>query len=142
VNDVNLAAVPHSRAIAMLEQPSLLRLTVMQEKGFKIRDQRSDHLPSTSTASQPSLSPQGNSPSDHNPGKVLHVMLTKTHRTEPLGIKLIRKSDESGVFILDLLPGGLAALDGKLSNNDKVLAINGQDLMHGTPESAALIIQV
>ncbi|XP_047210506.1 ligand of Numb protein X 2b [Girardinichthys multiradiatus] len=141
VNDVNLAAVPHSRAIAMLEQPSLLRLTVMQEKGFKIRDQRSDHHPSTSTASQPSLSPQGNSPSDHNPGKVLHVMLTKTHRTEPLGIKLIRKSDESGVFILDLLPGGLAALDGKLSNNDKVLAINGQDLMHGTPESAALIIQ-
>ncbi|KAK5616831.1 hypothetical protein CRENBAI_018310 [Crenichthys baileyi] len=141
VNDVNLAAVPHSRAIAMLQQPSLLRLTVMQEKGFKIRDQRSDHQPSTSTASQPSLSPQGNSPSDHNPGKVLHVMLTKTHRTEPLGIKLIRKSDESGVFILDLLPGGLAALDGKLRNNDKVLAINGQDLMHGTPESAALIIQ-
>ncbi|MEQ2307132.1 hypothetical protein AMECASPLE_015157 [Ameca splendens] len=141
VNDVNLAAVPHSRAIAMLEQPSILRLTVMQEKGFKIRDQRSDHHPSTSTASQPSLSPQGNSPSDHNPGKVLHVMLTKTHRTEPLGIKLIRKSDESGVFILDLLPGGLAALDGKLSNNDKVLAINGHDLMHGTPESAALIIQ-
>lgn len=69
-------------------------------------------------------------------------MLTKTHRTEPLGIKLIRKSDESGVFILDLLSGGLAAKDGKLKNNDKVLAINGHDLMHGTPESAAQIIQV
>ncbi|KAM4586419.1 ligand of Numb protein X 2b isoform 1-T3 [Fundulus diaphanus] len=141
VNDVSLASVPHSRAIAVLQQPSLLRLTVMQEKGFKIRDQRSDPHPSTSAASLPSHSTHGSSPSDANPGKVLHVMLTKTHRTEPLGIKLIRKSDESGVFILDLLPGGLAAKDGKLRNNDKVLAINGHDLMHGTPESAAMIIQ-
>lgn len=66
----------------------------------------------------------------------------KSQRSEPLGIKLIRKSDESGVFILDLLSGGLAAKDGKLRNNDKVLAINGHDLRHGTPESAAQIIQV
>lgn len=68
-------------------------------------------------------------------------MLMKSLRIEPLGIKLIRKSDESGVFILDLLAGGLAAKDGKLRNNDKVLAINGHDLRHGTPESAAQIIQ-
>ncbi|XP_017263853.1 ligand of Numb protein X 2b [Kryptolebias marmoratus] len=143
VNDVSLASVPHSRAIAVLQQATLLRLTVMQEKGFKIRDQRSDHhaSPSASAAPQPSVSPLGNSPSNQNTGRVLHVMLTKTHRTEPLGIKLIRKSDESGVFILDLLPGGLAAEDGKLRKNDKVLAIGGHDLMHGTPESAAQIIQ-
>ncbi|PWA18794.1 hypothetical protein CCH79_00005639 [Gambusia affinis] len=142
VNDVNLASVPHTRAISVLERSPLLRLTVMQEKGFKIRDQRSDHPPAAAAASQPPHGSHGNSPSDlHNLGKVLHVMLTKTHRTEPLGIKLIRKSDESGVFILDLLPGGLAAKDGKLRNNDKVLAINGHDLMHGTPESAAMIIQ-
>uniref|UniRef100_A0A3B5MBQ1 Ligand of numb-protein X 2b n=1 Tax=Xiphophorus couchianus TaxID=32473 RepID=A0A3B5MBQ1_9TELE len=141
VNDVNLASVPHTRAITVLQRSPLLRLTVMQEKGFKIRDQRSDQHPSTA-ASQPPHGSHGNSPPDlNNPGKVLHVMLTKTHRTEPLGIKLIRKSDESGVFILDLLPGGLAAKDGKLRNNDKVLAINGHDLMHGTPESAAMIIQ-
>ncbi|XP_037531693.1 ligand of Numb protein X 2b [Nematolebias whitei] len=143
VNDMSLASVPHSRAIAVLQQTSLLRLTVMQEKGFKIRDQRSDHHASSPVpaAPQSSLAPLGNAPPSQNTGKVLHVMLTKTHRTEPLGIKLIRKSDESGVFILDLLSGGLAAKDGKLKNNDKVLAINGHDLMHGTPESAAQIIQ-
>ncbi|KAG8003942.1 Ligand of Numb protein X 2 [Nibea albiflora] len=144
VNDVSLASVPHARAIAVLQQPSLLRLTVMQEKGFKLRDPRSDHHPSsstTSTASQPSHSSHGNSTSNHNPGTVLQVTLMKSQRSEPLGIKLIRKSDESGVFILDLLSGGLAAKDGKLRNNDKVLAINGHDLRHGTPESAAQIIQ-
>ncbi|KAG7225785.1 hypothetical protein INR49_014436 [Caranx melampygus] len=138
VNDVSLASVPHTRAIAVLRQPSLLRLTVMQEKGFKVRDSRPDHHPSSSTSSQ---NPHGNTTSNHNPGTVLQVTLIKSQRTEPLGIKLIRKSDESGVFILDLLSGGLAAKDGKLRNNDKVLAINGHDLRHGTPESAAQIIQ-
>lgn len=142
VNDVSLASVPHARAIAVLRQPSLLRLTVMQEKGFKSRDPRSDPHSSSSTASQPSHSPHGNTTSNHNPGTVLQVTLMKSQRSEPLGIKLIRKSDESGVFILDLLCGGLAAKDGKLRNNDKVLAINGHDLRHGTPESAAHIIQV
>uniref|UniRef100_A0A8C6UH37 Ligand of numb-protein X 2b n=1 Tax=Neogobius melanostomus TaxID=47308 RepID=A0A8C6UH37_9GOBI len=135
VNDISLASVPHSRAIALLRQPSLLRLTVLQEKGFKTRDPRSD-LHSANSALSPA------SQATHTcPGTVLQVTLMKSHRTEPLGIKLIRKSDESGVFILDLLSGGLAAKDGKLSNNDKVLAINGQDLRHGTPESAAQIIQ-
>ncbi|XP_030002011.1 ligand of Numb protein X 2b isoform X1 [Sphaeramia orbicularis] len=141
VNDVSLASVPHARAISVLQQPSLLRLTVMQEKGFKTRDPRTDHHPSSSssasTASQLSHSPHGNATSS----TVLQVTLMKSQRTEPLGIKLIRKSDESGVFILDLLSGGLAAKDGKLRNNDKVLAINGHDLRHGTPESAAQIIQ-
>ncbi|XP_020779169.2 ligand of Numb protein X 2b [Boleophthalmus pectinirostris] len=137
INDISLASVPHSRAIALLRQPSLLRLTVMQEKGFKIRDPRSDlHSNNPSTSSAPQTQP-----THANPGTVLQVTLMKTHRSEPLGIKLIRKSDESGVFILDLLSGGLAAKDGKLRNNDKVLAINGQDLRHGTPESAAQIIQ-
>ncbi|KAK3535746.1 hypothetical protein QTP70_020986 [Hemibagrus guttatus] len=130
-NDVSLASVPHAQAIAVLRRPcSVLRLTVMQEKGFKPRPEH--HM-------QPSSSPMVQS--SHNPGTVIQVALVKRERSEPLGIKLIRKSDEPGVFILDLLPGGLAAKDGKLRNNDKVLAINGHDLRHGTPESAAQIIQ-
>ncbi|XP_077092366.1 ligand of Numb protein X 2b [Siphateles boraxobius] len=133
-NDVSLASIPHSRAIAVLRQScSRLRLTVMQEKGFKPRP---EHL------AQPSASPPSQSPNpNQNHGTVIQVTLVKRERSEPLGIKLIRKSEEPGVFILDLLPGGLAAKDGKLRNNDKVLGINGQDLRHGTPESAAQIIQ-
>ncbi|XP_056625832.1 ligand of Numb protein X 2b [Triplophysa dalaica] len=134
VNDVSLASVPHSRAISVLRlSGSRLRLTVMQEKGFKPRP---EHLaqPSASPPTQPANPNQ-------NPGTVIQVTLVKRDRSEPLGIKLIRKSEEPGVFILDLLPGGLAAKDGKLRNNDKVLGINGHDLRHGTPESAATIIQ-
>lgn len=143
MNEVSLASVPHAWAVGVLRQPSLLRLTVMQEKGFKTRDPRSDpQSTSGGSAPQPSYGSYGGGGSNHNPGTVLQVTLMKSQRSEPLGIKLIRKSEESGVFILDLLSGGLAAKDGKLRNNDKVLAINGHDLRHGTPESAAQIIQV
>ncbi|XP_069049861.1 ligand of Numb protein X 2b isoform X1 [Lepisosteus oculatus] len=128
VNDVNVASVPHGEAISVLRRPcASLRITVMQEKGFSTRNARPE-LPSTS-------------PPAPAPGTVIQVALLKRDRSEPLGIKLIRKSEEPGVFILDLLPGGLADKDGKLRNNDKVLAINGHDLRHGTPESAAQIIQ-
>ncbi|XP_066571213.1 ligand of Numb protein X 2b [Amia ocellicauda] len=135
VNDVNVASVPHSQAIVVLRRPcSVLRLTVMQEKGFSTRNSRTEQPAAVSTLT-PAPVP---TPTQ---GTVIQVALLKRDRSEPLGIKLIRKSDEPGVFILDLLPGGLAAKDGKLRNNDKVLAINGQDLRHGTPESAAQIIQ-
>ncbi|EPY74733.1 ligand of Numb protein X 2 [Camelus ferus] len=73
--------------------------------------------------------------------EVFQVVLHKRDSAEQLGIKLVRRTDEPGVFILDLLEGGLAAQDGRLSSNDRVLAINGHDLKHGTPELAAQVIQ-
>ncbi|CAB1325396.1 unnamed protein product [Coregonus sp. 'balchen'] len=140
------ASIPHGWAISMLRRPCpLLRLIVTQEKGFNPRHPQRPGLehhpppsPITPTTSPPSHSPHSTA---HSQGTVIQVTLVKRDRSDPLGIKLIRKSDETGIFILDLLAGGLAAKDGKLCNNDKVLAINGQDLRHGTPESAAQIIQ-
>lgn len=123
VNGVNVSSVTHSQAIALLHQPcTVLHLLVLQEKGF------------TTRTGQPDSSPPINQ-------EVIHVTLEKRDRSEPLGIKLIRKTDEPGIFILDLLDGGLAAKNGKLRQNDKVLTINGQDLRQGTPEAAAQIIQ-
>ena len=158
MNDASLASVCHDRAIGVLRRPcSLLRITVMQEKGFKPRLEQhpssgtnaANLSPSSSSSSNASpqasnhLHHHASAAHQHHPqGTVTQVTLAKRERSEPLGIKLIRKSDESGVFILDLLTGGLAAKDGKLRNNDKVLAINGHDLRHGTPETAAQIIQV
>uniref|UniRef100_UPI00398E740B ligand of Numb protein X 2b n=1 Tax=Pristiophorus japonicus TaxID=55135 RepID=UPI00398E740B len=125
VNGVNITSVPHSYAISILRQPcSVSRLAVLQERGFAIRGSSQERSSSNNTHKQ-----------------TLHVTLHKRDRSEPLGIKLIRKADEPGVFILDLLAGGLAARDGKLRNNDKVLMINQQDLKNGTPEIAAQIIQ-
>ncbi|XP_030066185.1 ligand of Numb protein X 2 isoform X2 [Microcaecilia unicolor] len=123
VNGINVSNVTHSHAISLLRHPcAVLRLMVLQEKGFSTKAARRD----TSSSSCK---------------EVIHVTLLKRDRSEPLGIKLIRKTDEAGIFILDLLDGGLAAKDGKLKFNDKVLSINGQDVRQGTPETAAHIIQ-
>ncbi|XP_069468654.1 ligand of Numb protein X 2-like [Ambystoma mexicanum] len=124
VNGMNISNVTHIHAISLLRHPSsVLRITVLQEKGFSIKTPKPD------CSSAPSSC------------KVFHVTLMKRDRGEPLGIKLIRKTEEAGIFVLDLLDGGLAAKDGKLRCNDKVLSINGQDLRQGTPEIAAQIIQ-
>lgn len=123
MNGVNISSVTHCQAVSFLRHPgSVLHLMVLQEKGFSSKAAQQE---CSSTARE-----------------VIHVTLVKRDRSEPLGIKLIRKTDEAGIFILDLLEGGLAAKNGKLSRNDRVLSINGQDLRQGTPEAAAQIIQV
>ncbi|KAH1165076.1 ligand of Numb protein X 2-like [Mauremys mutica] len=123
VNGINISSVTHCQAISLLRHPGpVLHLMVLQEKGFSNRTLKQDSSPAVNR-------------------EVIHVTLMKRDPSEPLGIKLIRKTDEAGIFILDLLDGGLAAKNGKLSRNDKVLSINGQDLRQGTPETAAQIIQ-
>ncbi|XP_016080346.1 PREDICTED: ligand of Numb protein X 2 isoform X2 [Miniopterus natalensis] len=123
VNNYDISNVSHNYARAVLSQPcSTLQLTVLRERRFGNR---------------------AHSLSDGNclREEIFHVVLHKRDSGEQLGIKLVRRTDEPGVFILDLLEGGLAAQDGRLSSNDRVLAINGHDLKHGTPELAAQIIQ-
>ncbi|NXJ84042.1 LNX2 protein, partial [Trogon melanurus] len=124
VNSFDISNVSHNHARAVLSQPcSVLHLTVLRERRFGSR-----------TRNHPE--PGGSLREDS-----FQVTLHKRDSSEQLGIKLVRRTDEPGVFILDLLEGGLAAQDGRLCSNDRVLAINGHDLKHGTPELAAQVIQ-
>ncbi|XP_061877829.1 ligand of Numb protein X 2a isoform X2 [Entelurus aequoreus] len=130
VNNVDISNVPHSFARCTLARPcTTLQLTVLRERRCASR------APPPTPA--PCSSPEGNPPSPVS----VRITLHKRDSTEQLGIKLVRRTDESGVFVLDLLDGGLAAKDGRLRSNDRVMAVNEQDLRHGTPEQAAQIIQ-
>lgn len=124
VNNVDISNVPHNFARSTLARPcATLQLTVLRERRCSAR-------PPVATAT-----PKGSPAS-------IRITLHKRESSEQLGIKLVRRTDEAGVFILDLLEGGLAAKDGRLCSNDRVLAVNEHDLRHGTPEQAAQIIQV
>ncbi|NXP74933.1 LNX2 protein, partial [Ramphastos sulfuratus] len=124
VNSFDISNVSHNHARAVLSQPcSVLHLTVLRERRFGSRTH--GHADTTGSSREDSF----------------QVTLHKRDSSEQLGIKLVRRTDEPGVFILDLLEGGLAAQDGRLCSNDRVLAINGHDLKHGTPELAAQVIQ-
>ncbi|XP_061821950.1 ligand of Numb protein X 2a isoform X1 [Nerophis lumbriciformis] len=130
VNNVDISNVPHSFARCTLARPcTTLQLTVLRERRCASR------APPPTPA--PCSTPEGNPPSPVS----VRITLHKRDSTEQLGIKLVRRTDESGVFVLDLLDGGLAAKDGRLRSNDRVMAVNEQDLRHGTPEQAAQIIQ-
>lgn len=122
---MDIKNVPHNYALSILKQPChVLRLTVLREQRYRCRN-------------------SGLSLDAHcNRDNSFHVVLNKSSPDEQLGIKLVRKADEPGVFIFNLLEGGVAARDGQLQENDRVLAINGHDHQYGSPESAAQLIQV
>ncbi|XP_075278107.1 E3 ubiquitin-protein ligase LNX isoform X2 [Opisthocomus hoazin] len=124
VNGMDIKNVPHHYALSILKQPChVLRLTVLREQRYRCRN-------------------SGLSLDAHcNRDDSFHVVLNKSSPDEQLGIKLVRKADEPGVFVFNLLEGGVAARDGQLQENDRVLAINGHDHRHGSPESAAQLIQ-
>uniref|UniRef100_A0A5F8GLZ0 E3 ubiquitin-protein ligase LNX n=1 Tax=Monodelphis domestica TaxID=13616 RepID=A0A5F8GLZ0_MONDO len=124
VNGMDISSVPHNYALRLLRQPcQVLRLTVLREQRYRSR---------TSGLALETQSPHDDS---------FHVILNKSSPEEQLGIKLVRKVDEPGVFIFNLLDGGVADRHGQLEENDRVLAINGHDLRYGSPERAAQLIQ-
>ncbi|XP_039666071.1 E3 ubiquitin-protein ligase LNX isoform X2 [Perca fluviatilis] len=141
VNGIDISNVPHCYAVATLKQPcQLLRLTVLREQRYRYRSHSHPH------GHGHGHDVAGGHPSHglpHHPMRddSIHVVLNKSSPDEQLGIKLVRRPEEHGVFIFHLLEGGLAARDGQLCIGDRVLAINGHDLRYGAPEHAALLIQ-
>ncbi|XP_044054989.1 E3 ubiquitin-protein ligase LNX isoform X1 [Siniperca chuatsi] len=141
VNGIDISNVPHCYAVATLKQPcQLLRLTVLREQRHRYRSHSHSH-PHGHGYDVAGGHPSHGLP--HHPLRddSIHVVLNKTTPEEQLGIKLVRRPEEHGVYIFHLLEGGLAARDGQLCVGDRVLAINGHDLRYGAPEHAALLIQ-
>lgn len=73
--------------------------------------------------------------------EILKITLTK-EKGKQLGIKLVGKRNGTGVYILNLVPDSLAAQDGRLTPDDRVLEINGKDVSYGSQEEAAQVIQI
>uniref|UniRef100_A0A0B7A5U4 RING-type E3 ubiquitin transferase n=1 Tax=Arion vulgaris TaxID=1028688 RepID=A0A0B7A5U4_9EUPU len=114
VNGEDLTQATHNQAVAILAQFfPVCRLTVYRERAEENRPIEKE--------------------------EILKITLFK-HKGKQLGIKLVGKRNGPGVYILTLIPGSLAACDGRLKMDDRVLEINGQDVSYGTQEQAACII--
>ncbi|CAG5115068.1 unnamed protein product [Candidula unifasciata] len=114
VNGEDLTQATHQQAVAILAQFfPVCRLTVYRERAEETRPIEKE--------------------------EILKITLCK-HKGKQLGIKLVGKRSGPGVYILTLIPGSLAACDGRLKMDDRVLEINGQDVLYGTQEQAAAII--
>eukprot|EP00062_Callorhinchus_milii_P022855 gi/632981080/ref/XP_007907392.1/ PREDICTED: synaptojanin-2-binding protein-like [Callorhinchus milii] len=64
-----------------------------------------------------------------------------------LGISVIggyreQTEEECGIYVKRILPGGIAAQDGRLQAGDLILEVNGEDLEEATNERAVEILRM
>lgn len=50
--------------------------------------------------------------------------------------------NDTGVFVSDIVKGGIADLDGRLMQGDQILMVNGEDVRNANQESVAALLKV
>ncbi|XP_069553515.1 multiple PDZ domain protein [Brachyistius frenatus] len=60
---------------------------------------------------------------------------------EGLGFTTVGKSNDTGIFVSDIIRGGVAYSDGRLLLGDQILSINGEDVRAASQEHAQKLLQ-
>ena len=115
MNGEDLRDAPHERAIAALRQtPPVIKMTVFREN--------------TETQEEENID-------------IIEIdLLKKSGRG--LGLSIVGRKNGSGVFISEVVKGGIAESDSRLMTGDQIIEVNGQDLRNATQEYAAAILKV
>uniref|UniRef100_A0A8D0X335 Multiple PDZ domain crumbs cell polarity complex component n=1 Tax=Sus scrofa TaxID=9823 RepID=A0A8D0X335_PIG len=58
-----------------------------------------------------------------------------------LGLSIVGKRNDTGVFVSDIVKGGIADADGRLIQGDQILMVNGEDVRHATQEAVAALLK-
>ncbi|XP_041641247.1 multiple PDZ domain protein [Cheilinus undulatus] len=65
----------------------------------------------------------------------------ETRPGEGLGFSTVGKSNDTGIFVSDIVRGGIADSDGRLLLGDQILSINGEDVRAAAQEHAQKLLQ-
>ncbi|XP_066905977.1 multiple PDZ domain protein isoform X3 [Halyomorpha halys] len=71
---------------------------------------------------------------------IIEVELTKKSG-KGLGLSIVGRKVGAGIFVSDIVPGGVASTDGRLMKGDQILAVNGQDIRNMSHEGAATVLK-
>uniref|UniRef100_A0A3Q2ZFL1 Multiple PDZ domain crumbs cell polarity complex component n=1 Tax=Hippocampus comes TaxID=109280 RepID=A0A3Q2ZFL1_HIPCM len=55
-------------------------------------------------------------------------LVLRPHPVKGLGFTTVGKSNDTGIFVSDIIKGGVTDLDGRLMLGDQILSINGEDI--------------
>ncbi|XP_069095075.1 multiple PDZ domain protein isoform X4 [Pleurodeles waltl] len=114
VNGIDLRNATHDEAINVLRQtPQKVRLTVYRDEAQYKEEDMYDLL---------------NVELQKKPGK-------------GLGLSIVGKRNDTGVFVSDVVKGGIADSDGRLMQGDQILSVNGEDVRNATQESVAALLK-
>jgi len=115
VNGIDLRKATHDEAIHVLRQtPPRVRLTLYRDEApYKEED--------------------------------VYDTLTVELQKKPgkgLGLSIVGKRNDTGVFVSDIVKGGIADADGRLVQGDQILTVNAEDVRHATQEAVAALLKV
>ncbi|XP_018615210.2 multiple PDZ domain protein isoform X3 [Scleropages formosus] len=114
VNGVDLRTATHDEAINVLRQtPQRVRLTVYREE---------------------------TPPREEELWDTFKVELQK-QPGQGLGLSIVGRRNDTGVFVSDIVKGGVVEADGRLMQGDQILAVNGEDVRSSTQEAVAGLLK-
>ncbi|MCJ8749016.1 hypothetical protein PDJAM_G00171360 [Pangasius djambal] len=114
VNGIDLRTASHDEAINVLRQtPQRVRLTVFRDEAHYKEEELWD---------------------------VLSVELQKKPG-QGLGLSIVGRRNDTGVFVSDIVKGGIVESDGRLLQGDQILSVNGEDVRTATQESVAALLK-
>ncbi|NXH70076.1 MPDZ protein, partial [Hydrobates tethys] len=114
VNAIDLRNATHDEAINVLRQtPQKVRLTVYRDEAQYKEEDMYDVL---------------NIELQKKPGK-------------GLGLSIVGKRNDTGVFVSDIVKGGIADTDGRLMQGDQILTVNGEDVRNANQEAVAALLK-
>ncbi|NXO58013.1 MPDZ protein, partial [Aramus guarauna] len=114
VNGLDLRNATHDEAINVLRQtPQKVRLTVYRDEAQYKEEDMYDVL---------------NIELQKKPGK-------------GLGLSIVGKRNDTGVFVSDIVKGGIADTDGRLMQGDQILSVNGEDVRNANQEAVAALLK-
>ncbi|XP_075303323.1 multiple PDZ domain protein isoform X17 [Opisthocomus hoazin] len=114
VNGIDLRNATHDEAINVLRQtPQKVRLTVYRDEAQYKEEDMYDVL---------------NIELQKKPGK-------------GLGLSIVGKRSDTGVFVSDIVKGGIADTDGRLMQGDQILTVNGEDVRNANQEAVAALLK-
>ncbi|KAF0029404.1 hypothetical protein F2P81_018509 [Scophthalmus maximus] len=115
VNGIDLRAASHDEAINVLRQtPHRVRLVVYRDEA----QYKEEDLWDSFTVELHKMPGQG------------------------LGLSIVGRRNDTGVFVSDIVKGGLVDTDGRLTQGDQILSVNGEDLRSATQEAVAALLKM
>eukprot|EP00063_Salmo_salar_P036519 XP_014011354.1 PREDICTED: multiple PDZ domain protein-like isoform X5 [Salmo salar] len=58
-----------------------------------------------------------------------------------LGLSIVGRRNDTGVFVSDIVKGGVVEIDGRLMQGDQILSVNKEDVRNATQESVAALLK-
>ncbi|KAG8595547.1 hypothetical protein GDO81_001550 [Engystomops pustulosus] len=114
VNGIDLRSATHDEAINVLRQtPQKVRLTVYRDEAQYKEEDMYD---------------------------IIIVELQKKPG-KGLGLSIVGKRNDTGVFVSDIVKGGITETDGRLMQGDQILTVNGEDVRNATQEAVAALLK-